>query len=149
MTRDTARELAVQLVFNISLSDSDPAELIEEFLSEEHYSSLQEEDDLYSEIPDQNAAAYIRETALGVSEHLQEIDNIIRKYSASWHITRISGSALAVLRVAVYEILYRSDVPVGAAINSAVEIDKHYDEPETAAFVNGVLGGFVRGEGKA
>ena len=149
MTRDTARELAVQLVFNISHSDSDPAELSEEFLSEEHYSSLQEEDDLYSEIPDQNAAAYIRETALGVSEHLQEIDNIIRKYSASWHITRISGSALAVLRVAVYEILYRSDVPVGAAINSAVEIDKHYDEPETAAFVNGVLGGFVRGEGKA
>ena len=149
MTRDTARELAVQLVFNISHSDRDPAELIEEFLSEEHYSSLQEEDDLYSESPDNNSAAYIRETALGVSGHLQEIDEIIRKYSASWHITRIPGSALAVLRVAVYEILYRSDVPVGAAINSAVEIDKHYDEPETAAFVNGVLGGFVRGEGKA
>ena len=149
MTRDTARELAVQLVFNISHSDGDPAELIEEFLSEEHYSSLQGENDLYSESPDKNAAAYIRETALGVSGHLQEIDEIIRKYSDSWHITRISGSALAVLRVAVYEILYRSDVPVGAAINSAVEIDKHYDEPETAAFVNGVLGGFVRGEGKA
>ena len=149
MTRDTARELAVQLVFNISHSDRDPAELIEEFLSEEHYSSLQEEDDLYSESPDKNSAAYSRETALGVSGHLQEIDEIIRKYSASWHITRISGSALAVLRVAVYEILYRSDIPVGAAINSAVEIDKHYDEPETAAFVNGVLGGFVRGEGKA
>lgn len=149
MTRDTARELAVQLVFNISHSDRDPAELIEEFLSEEHYSSLQEEDDLYSESPDKNSAAYIRETAFGVSGHLQEIDEIIRKYSASWHITRISGSALAVLRVAVYEILYRSDIPVGAAINSAVEIDKHYDEPETAAFVNGVLGGFVRGEGKA
>jgi N utilization substance protein B len=149
MTRDTARELTVQLVFNISHSDRDPAELIEEFLSEEHYSSLQEEDDLYSESPDKNSAAYIRETALGVSGHLQEIDEIIRKYSASWHITRISGSALAVLRVAVYEILYRSDIPVGAAINSAVEIDKHYDEPETAAFVNGVLGGFVRGEGKA
>ena len=149
MTRDTARELAVQLVFNITHSDSDPAELIDDFFSEEHYSSLQEENCFYSEAPDDSAAAYIRETALGVSEHLQEIDDIIQKYSASWHITRISGTALAVLRVAVFEILYRSDVPVGAAINSAVEIDKHYDEPETAAFVNGVLGGFVRGEGKA
>lgn len=149
MTRDTARELAVQLVFSITHSDSDPAELIDDFFSEEHYGSLQEENGLYSEEPDENAAAYIRETALGVSEHLTEVDELIQKYSASWHITRISGTALAVLRVAVYEILFRADVPVGAAINSAVEIDKHYDEPETVAFVNGVLGGFVRGEGKA
>ena len=149
MTRDTARELAVQLVFSITHSDSDPAELIDDFFSEEHYGSLQEENGLYSEEPDENATAYIRETALGVSEHLTEVDELIQKYSASWHITRISGTALAVLRVAVYEILFRADVPVGAAINSAVEIDKHYDEPETVAFVNGVLGGFVRGEGKA
>ena len=149
MTRDTARELAVQLVFSITHSDSDPAELIDDFFSEEHYGSLQEENGLYSEEPDENAAAYIRETALGVSEHLTEVDELIQKYSASWHITRISGTALAVLRVAVYEILFRADVPIGAAINSAVEIDKHYDEPETVAFVNGVLGGFVRGEGKA
>ena len=149
MTRDTARELAVQLVFSITHSDSDPAELIDDFFSEEHYGSLQEENGLYSEEPDENAAAYIRETALGVSEHLTEVDELIQKYSASWHITRISGTALAVLRVAVYEILFRADVPVGAAINSADEIDKHYDEPETVAFVNGVLGGFVRGEGKA
>ena len=149
MTRDNARELAVQLVFSISHSDSDPAELIDDFFSEEHYGSLQEENSLYAEMPDEKASAYIRETALGVTKHLSEIDEIIQKYSASWHITRISGTALAVLSVAVYEILFRSDVPVGAAINSAVEIDKHYDEPETAAFVNGVLGGFVRGEGKA
>ena len=136
-------------MFSITHSDSDPAELIDDFFSTEHYGSLQEENGLYSEEPDENAAAYIRETALGVSEHLTEVDELIQKYSASWHITRISGTALAVLRVAVYEILFRADVPVGAAINSAVEIDKHYDEPETVAFVNGVLGGFVRGEGKA
>ena len=136
-------------MFSITHSDSDPAELIDDFFSEEHYGSLQEENGLYSEEPDENATAYIRETALGVSEHLTEVDELIQKYSASWHITRISGTALAVLRVAVYEILFRADVPVGAAINSAVEIDKHYDEPETVAFVNGVLGGFVRGEGKA
>ena len=148
MTRDTARELAVQLVFLASHTDGDLTEQIDRFFSEEHYSTLQDENALYSEMPDEKALIYIREVTAGVFGHLTELDELIQKYSASWHITRISGMALAVLRVAVYEILYRSDVPVGAAINSAVEIDKHYDEPETAAFVNGVLGGFVRGEGK-
>ena len=59
---------------------------------------------------------------------------------------RISGTALAVLRVAIAEILYREDVSLATAINSAVEIDKKYDDADTVAFVNGVLGGFVRGE---
>ena len=63
MTRDNARELAVQLVFSISHSDSDPAELIDDFFSEEHYGSLQEENSLYAEMPDEKASAYIRETA--------------------------------------------------------------------------------------
>ena len=44
------------------------------------------------------------------------------------------------------EILYMEDVPNAAAINEAVELDKGYDEPDTVAFVNGVLGGFMRGE---
>ena len=50
------------------------------------------------------------------------------------------------LRVAIAEILYREDVSLATAINSAVEIDKKYDDADTVAFVNGVLGGFVRGE---
>ncbi len=59
---------------------------------------------------------------------------------------RLSRTALAVLRCAICEILYLEDVPAGAAINEAVELDKKYDEPDTVAFVNGVLVGFVRGE---
>ena len=58
----------------------------------------------------------------------------------------MSRTALAVMRCAVCEILYMDDVPASAAINEAVELDKGYDEPETVAFVNGVLGGFMRGE---
>ena len=58
---------------------------------------------------------------------------------------RLSRTALAVLRCAICEILYIDDVPAGAAINEAVELDKKYDEPDTVAFVNGVLGSFVRG----
>ena len=59
---------------------------------------------------------------------------------------RISRTALAVLRCAVCEILYMEDIPNAAAINEAVELCKGYDEPDTVAFVNGVLGGIMRGE---
>ena len=50
------------------------------------------------------------------------------------------------MRCAICEILYMDDIPNAAAINEAVELDKGYDEPDTVAFVNGVLGGFMRGE---
>ena len=50
------------------------------------------------------------------------------------------------LRCAICEILYMDDVPAAAAINEAVELDKGYDEPDVVSFVNGVLGGFMRGE---
>ena len=59
---------------------------------------------------------------------------------------RISRTALAVLRCAICEILYMDDVPASAAINEAVELAKGYDEPDTVSFINGVLGGFMRGE---
>ena len=50
------------------------------------------------------------------------------------------------LRCAICEILYMEDIPNAAAINEAVELDKGYDEPDVVSFVNGVLGGFMRGE---
>ena len=53
---------------------------------------------------------------------------------------------VAILRVCMYEILYMQDIPNAAAINEAVELTKHYEEPELAAFVNGILGSFVRSE---
>ena len=61
----------------------------------------------------------------------------------------ISKTALAVLRCALCEILYMEDVPDAAAINEAVELAKGYDEPDTVAFVNGVLGSFMRGRAES
>jgi len=53
---------------------------------------------------------------------------------------------VAIMRVAMYEILYMQDIPNAAAINEAVELTKHYEEPEVVSFVNGILGSFVRSE---
>lgn len=149
MTRDTAREIAIQIVFGASHSEEDPSVFLERFFSEEHFCTLSEENELFTELPEGSFLEYIRSVVGSVFEHVDEIDASIQKYSRSWSVKRISGTALAVLRVAIAEILYREDVSLATAINSAVEIDKKYDDAETVAFVNGVLGGFVRGENLA
>ncbi len=149
MTRSTAREIAIELCYSAFSHGQDPAELLESFFSSEHYETLAAEDALYAELPDDRQMDYIRNLLAQVSEHREVIDGYIEKYSHGWRLERISRTALAVLRCAVCEILYLEDVPSAAAINEAVEIDKNYDDAETVAFVNGVLGGFMRGEFKS
>lgn len=146
MTRSTAREIAIQLGFAAAASGQEPEALMEMFFSEEHYGSLAAENELFSEFPDERQMEYIRRLTVLTAENRSEIDGFIERYAKGWKLDRISKTALAVLRCAVCEILYMEDVPNAAAINEAVELDKGYDEPDTVAFVNGVLGGFMRGE---
>ena len=146
MTRSTAREIAIQLGFAAAASKLDPNELIETFFSQEHYETLAAEDELFAQRPDKKQMEYIRRLSTLMMDNLGEIDGFIERYSKGWKVERISRTALAVLRCAVCEILYMDDVPASAAINEAVELAKGYDEPDTVAFVNGVLGGFMRGE---
>lgn len=146
MTRSTAREIAIQLGFAAAASKLDPNELMETFFSKEHYETLAAEDELFTERPNKKQMEYIRRLNGLMAENLSEIDGFIERYSKGWKVERISRTALAVLRCAVCEILYMDDVPASAAINEAVELAKGYDEPDTVAFVNGVLGGFMRGE---
>ena len=146
MTRSTAREIAIQLGFAAANAGITPQEVIDGFFSEEHYATLKAEDELYSEYPDKKQLDYITRLTLLMNEHRDEADGYIERYAKGWRPERISKTALAVLRCAICEILYMDDVPAAAAINEAVELDKGYDEPDVVSFVNGVLGGFMRGE---
>lgn len=74
----------------------------------------------------------------------QEIDEIIEKYAVGWKVGRISKVSLAVLRLAVYEIMNVDDAPTGAVINEAVEIARRYEEEDKVSFINGILGSFAR-----
>ena len=146
MTRKNAREIAIQLGFAAVNGKQSTDELIERFFSQEHYETLASESELFSEFPDERQMEYIcRLTKLTV-ENQSEIDGFIERYAKGWRVNRISRTALAIMRCAICEILYMDDIPNSAAINEAVELDKGYDEPETVAFVNGVLGAFMRGE---
>lgn len=146
MTRTTAREIAIQLGFAASSAGVEPKEMLDRFFDAEYYASLATEDELYKEYPSDSQLEYIRRLTLLCDEKRSEIDEYIQRYSRGWKLSRISRTALAVLRCAVCEILYMDDIPDSAAINEAVELDKGYDDPDTVAFVNGVLGGFMRGE---
>ena len=146
MTRTAAREIAIQLCFAAASTDQEPGELADRFFDPAYYESLSAEQELFRELPDEKQMAYIRRLTGLVWEKRGEIDELIERYARGWRIERISRTALAVLRCAVCEILYMEDIPNAAAINEAVELCKGYDEPDTVAFVNGVLGGIVRGE---
>ena len=146
MLRNTAREIAVHLAYELSFTALPVEELLETRLSAERFSELAGEDDLYREAPDQLQRDYIVRLVTGVSEHAAELDGYIAKYARGWKFSRIPLVASAIMRVAMYEILYMPEIPNGAAINEAVEIAKHYETPETVKFINGILGSFARQE---
>ena len=142
MTRTAARLLALQLSFAAN-AGSDLG--VEDFFDEEYFCALPPEDSLFSEMPDEKEKRYILSLVNGVREHREELDGYITRYSRGWKISRMSKTALGILRCALYEIIYMPEIPAAAAINEAVELDKRFDDPETVSFVNGILGSFMKG----
>ena len=146
MTRSTAREIAMHLAYELSFTNMPVEEFLDQQLSAERFAALAGEDALYEELPNAKQMAYIRRLVSGVAEHAAELDGDIEKYAKGWRFERISLVASAIMRLAMYEIMYMPDIPHGVAINEAVELTRKYDEPETAKFVNGILGSFLRQE---
>ena len=144
MKRAVAREIAVRLCFAMSENPIDPEEMLQRTFDDEYYSSLQSEDELYKEKPDKKQLEYISRLVTGIYEHSAELDGYIEKYAVGWKYGRISRTAAAIMKLAMFEVLYMPDVPSGAAINEAVELAKHYEPPEVRSFINGVLGSFSR-----
>ena len=146
MVRNTAREIAVHLSYELSFTDKTVDELLDDRLTAERFADLAEEDNVYEATPGAKQEEYIRRLVRGVDEHAFELDGYIEKYSKGWKFARIPLVASAIMRVAMYEILYMPDIPNGVAINEAEEITKMYETPETVKFINGILGSFVRQE---
>ena len=148
MTRNTAREIATHLAYELSFTELSVKDFLDTRLSEESFAALAEEYELYETTPNTKQDQYIRRLVSGVADHAAELDTYIEKYAKGWRFERISLVASAIMRVAMFEILYRPDVPNGVAINEAVEIAKKYETPEVARFMNGILGSFTREEVK-
>ena len=124
LTRREEREQAFILLFEKSFNDeTEISELYEIALENEVVSDSE----------------FIKKLAFKTTENREEIDAVIEKNLVNWKMSRISKVALAVLRLAVCEMLYFDDIPVGVSINEAVELCKKYAAKDDYAFVNGVL----------
>ena len=80
----------------------------------------------------------------GVTDNLAEIDKVIGKHSDHWKIGRIGKVELAILRLSLFEILHRSDIPLKVAINEAIELAKGFGDENSRSFVNGILDAVAR-----
>ncbi|MBE6973628.1 MAG: transcription antitermination factor NusB [Ruminococcaceae bacterium] len=146
MTRTVAREIAVHMVFELGFGDRSARQLLEEELTPENFALIGAEEQLYADFPDEVQEQYIRTLVTGVFDHGPELDDYISRHAVGWSFARIPRVAAAIMRVAMYEMLYMPDIPNAAAINEAVEIAKGYETPEVVSFINGILGTFARSE---
>lgn len=124
MNRKKSREQAFVLVFERSFSHETVASIID---------TAETSEEVHIE-------EFAEKLAQGVEDHEAEVDEIIRKYIRGWAMNRLSRVALALLRLAVYELKFEPDIPVSVSINEAVNLAKKYGGAEDAPFVNGVLG---------
>ncbi len=145
MNRRQAREFVLHLIFSGDYLGTKGQQLLDERLSEQSFSSLSEEYELYNEMPAKSQLKYINAAVKGVLEHGPELDSYIEKYSAGWSVGRISNISKCIIRLCMYETLYMQ-IPVGASVNEALELAKKYDSPEAASFVNGIIGAFTKKE---
>ena len=85
--------------------------------------------------------AYVREIYFGVREHLEELDGLMARHSNGWKPSRISPVSRSAIRLCLYEMLYRRDIPHAVSLNEAIELVKQFDDEKMKSFVNGVLNG--------
>lgn len=136
MARTTARAAAMQLAYERLMGGQgggETLELVYEQLGEGNAAK-----------PSRDDQAYIDDVLAGVTAHQAEIDGNIQEFSVDWPLDRMAKVDLTILRLAVYEILFREDVPGSVAINEAVELAGKYSDPAGGRFINGVLGSILR-----
>ena len=131
MDRSLAREIAMKMLYAASLG------------GEESMNEVLEQ----SEQADTLSGAdktFLENLVSGVRERQEELDAIVGQYAQGWALNRLARVDLTILRMAVYEILYMPEVPVGASINEAVELSKRFCEDKSSGFINGILGSVAR-----
>lgn len=136
MSRSALREKIFRLLFRVEFhSDEDFRSQEKSFLEEEEQQQMSEQD-----------SALVTEKCRKIREKLPEIDEMLSEKTTGWSLDRLGKVELAILRLAVYEIVFDDTIPVSVAINEAVELAKKYAADDSPAFINGVLAKFAKAE---
>lgn len=125
MGRRASRETAMKLLYQLEIQKED---------REIQINNAFEEND----IPEADKE-YILDVINGVFNNVSYIDSIVEKHSKGWKISRISRVDLSILRLSIYEIIFRDDIPYSVSINEAVELAKRYSGEDSGSFINGIL----------
>lgn len=124
--RRLSRELALQVLFPIDLVNANMEESLK-YIGEINQ-------------PSKEIWNFTQSLVKGVMLNLPEINKIIKEYADNWSLERINHIDRNILRIAIYEILYREDIPRSVSINEAIELAKKYGTENSFSFVNGILG---------
>ncbi len=118
-TRREARERALSLLYEADLKSESP-------------------DDVLAQLP-LEPEAFVVDLVVGVNKHRDEIDALLVRYAKGWTLERMPIIDRTLLRIGVYELAHRPDIPLGATISEAVELAKRYSTDDSGKFVNGML----------
>jgi len=127
MSRKIAREVVMKLIFARMLG------------GENDYRCILEQTGIEEE-PAREDIEFADDLAAGIEKNVDKLDALIAKSAIGWTIDRMPKVDLCILRVAVYEMLYRDDIPHSVSINEAVELAKRFAGERSPAYVNGILG---------
>ncbi|NSW88064.1 MAG: transcription antitermination factor NusB [Syntrophobacteraceae bacterium] len=131
--RRRSREIALQILYQMEMTHLPPEEAIDLY-----YQIFKEDDDLEFDIP-MSVRPFAEDLVKGVDLHQSEIDRVIAAASEHWRIPRMSIVDRNILRIALFEMLFCPDIPPKVSINEAVDLGKTFGNPDSGAFINGIL----------
>jgi N utilization substance protein B len=132
MNRRKSREIAMTLLFELSINKEDYSEILDNF--KEHTDMELTDVDM----------EYVTRILKGVQENTQTIDKKIEQHLINWKLYRLSKIDLAILRTSTYEILFETDIPNRVSVNEGIELAKKYSEEKSFQFINGVLESMIK-----
>lgn len=133
MIRRKGREIALQILYQKEITKISLEEAINIYK-------------LHFNIENEKALKFGEELVKGIVEKLDFIDNLIKKYAPSWPFERLNLTDKNILRIAIYELFFRPEIPEIVSINEAIELAKIYGTDDSPAFINGVLDSIYKKE---
>lgn len=123
--RRKSREFALQVLYQLEITKQDAIKTLAQFW--ENFS------------PGEGRNEFGEQIVLGVMEHCQEIDRLIKQYSKNWRLDRMTIIDRNILRMAIFELLYCKEIPPKVTLNEAVDLGKRFGSEDSGSFINGIL----------
>lgn len=131
MQRSAMRELAFKLIYGLEMQNEQSMEQVDIFVEN-------------NDITDEKVIEYLKDIQKGLAENAEEINSLIENnLKENWSLNRVSKINLSLIKIAIYEMLYK-ELPYKVAINEVVEIAKKYSDESAPVFINGILASIVK-----